>query len=182
MFGAEGEIFFDSGSFAYQIREDGTGLRKVIQQSLSEFRGISPDGRWLVVMVALQQRWVTEAFPVGGGSPVRVYDDDARLRWSPDGRLVFLSVGRPTERGASSVPGRTYILPLPAGRMFPEIPAGGFRSEAEMAQVPGVQTKEAEVPRVRVIESPDAVPGPSPEVYAFSRETVQRNLYRIPVP
>jgi hypothetical protein len=35
---------------------------------------------------------------------------------------------------------------------------------------------------VRIIEAADVAPGPRPEVYAYSRETVQRNLYRIPLP
>ena len=68
--------------------------------------------------------------------------------------------------------GRTYVVPLPPGRMFPEIPAAGFRSEHELARLPGVQ----------IIEAADVAPGPTPEVYAYSRETVQRNLYRIPLP
>jgi hypothetical protein len=56
--------------------------------------------------------------------------------------------------------------------MLPEIPAAGFRSEEELALLPGVQ----------IIEAADVAPGPTPEVYAYSRETVQRNLYRIPLP
>jgi hypothetical protein len=67
--------------------------------------------------------------------------------------------------------GNTYVLPLPPGRVLPEIPAGGFRSEAEIASLPGV----------RVIDNLDVSPGPTPDVYAFSRETVQRNLFRIPL-
>jgi hypothetical protein len=54
--------------------------------------------------------------------------------------------------------------------MFP-LPSG-FKSEAEIAKLPGL----------RIISSAGVTPGPSPEVYAFTRETVQRNLYRIPVP
>jgi hypothetical protein len=34
----------------------------------------------------------------------------------------------------------------------------------------------------RVIDAFDAVPGPSPNVYAFSRVSVQRNLFRISLP
>ena len=56
--------------------------------------------------------------------------------------------------------------------MFPTIPPGGFHSESELAKLPGV----------RIIEAFDGAPGPTPEVYAFSRATVQRNLYRIPIP
>ena len=35
---------------------------------------------------------------------------------------------------------------------------------------------------VPVIESYDVAPRPTPDVYTFSREMVQRNLYRIPLP
>jgi hypothetical protein len=55
--------------------------------------------------------------------------------------------------------------------MFPDIPAGGFRSETELRALPGV----------RVVDSNDVTPGPTADVYAYSRETVQRNLYRIPL-
>ena len=68
--------------------------------------------------------------------------------------------------------GRTYVLPLEPGSTLPRIPDGGFHSEAELAKVPGVQ----------ILPHGDFAPGPSPSVYAFSRETVTRNLYRIPLP
>ena len=41
--------------------------------------------------------------------------------------------------------------------------------ERDVAKLPGVRKLEA-----------DAVPGPSPDVYAFHRQTIQRNLHRIP--
>jgi hypothetical protein len=56
--------------------------------------------------------------------------------------------------------------------MFPPIPADGFASAEDLAKLPGV----------RIIDAFDATPGPAPESYAFSRATVQRNLYRIPLP
>ena len=59
-------------------------------------------------------------------------------------------------------------MPLPPGRMLPEIPAEATRED--LAKLPGL----------RLIGTPDVTPGPTPEVYAFSRETVHRNLYRIP--
>ena len=73
--------------------------------------------------------------------------------------------------GAHAI-GRTYVVPLRPGRILPQIPAAGFRSQEELARLPGV----------RIIEAADVAPGPTPEVYAYSRETVQRNLYRIPLP
>jgi hypothetical protein len=68
--------------------------------------------------------------------------------------------------------GHAYVIPLPAGKLLPDIPPDGFHSEAEIAAIPGV----------RVINIADVAPGNSPTTYAFSRQTVQRNLYRIPLP
>ena len=92
------------------------------------------------------------------------------LRWQPDKKFVYLSVLR--GMNLAGAVGRTYVLPLPPGKILPNIPPGGFRSEAEIAALAGV----------RVIDLADVAPGPSPDIYAFSRQTVQRNLYRIPLP
>jgi len=35
---------------------------------------------------------------------------------------------------------------------------------------------------VRIIPMGEVVPGPTADIYAFTRESVQRNLYRIPLP
>ena len=90
-----------------------------------------------------------------------VYGTGVRIRWSRDGSLLFLTVS-----------GRTYAMPVPRGEPLPEMPPGGFGSPADIAAAPGA----------RLIEASDFAPGPEPDVYAFSRETVQRNLYRIPLP
>jgi eukaryotic-like serine/threonine-protein kinase len=167
LFVASGEILFraregDYG-FAYRVREDGTGLRKANEHPVIGTGAVSPDGQWLAVYArpGKEGAGATLALPVGGGPPVEVYGTGIGVKWSRDGRLLFLMVG-----------GNTYVLPLPPGRALPEIPNGGFRSEAEIAALPGA----------RLIDVSDAEPSPTPGVYAFSRETVQRNLYRIPVP
>ena len=72
----------------------------------------------------------------------------------------------------SALQGRTYVLPLKAGRVFPRIPDGGFKSEAEIAAMPGAT----------IIDSYDVALGSSPGTYAYSRQSVQRNVYRIPIP
>ena len=75
--------------------------------------------------------------------------------------------------GYSRNVGTTYALPLRPGQSLPDLPPDGFTGEADVARLKSIQ---------RVVDSPDATPGPSLEVYAYSREVVQRNLYRIPVP
>ena len=70
--------------------------------------------------------------------------------------------------------GQHYVVPLSPGEVLPGsiARARNFPSEAELAKLPGVRT---------IPSAADIVPGPTEDVYAFTRETVQRNLYRIPV-
>ncbi len=177
LFGKDGEIFFRTieGAWAnaYRVHEDGTGLRRLSEQAIVLPAGISQDGQWVVARSLMEGREAVVALPVGEGLPVRVifaHGLSYHLAWSPDGRLIFVSA--PTGPTASHVVGKTYVVPLPPGEMFPPIPAGGFQSAADLAGLPGM----------RIIDTFDVSPGPTPEVYAFSRASVQRNLYRIPIP
>jgi eukaryotic-like serine/threonine-protein kinase len=176
-FGRPGELIFrvvNGGStFAFRIREDGTGMQKLISQQISEVHSVSPDRQWVIAWSAVageESNSATQAFPIGGGLPIRILGEMCFLRWQPDQKFVYLSVFRGMNLAGAA--GRTYVLPLPPGKVLPNIPPGGFRSETEIAALPGV----------RVIDLADVGPGPSPDVYTFSRQTVQRNLYRIPLP
>jgi len=112
------------------------------------------------------------AYSTRGGAPVRIFPRSlsSRLRWEFNGKRVYLSVqyGQASAFGF----GRTYVLPVAEGSVLPPVPVGGFRSEAELAVLPGVE----------ILPHGDLVLGPTPGVYAFSRTTTTRNLYRIPLP
>jgi len=56
--------------------------------------------------------------------------------------------------------------------MFPKIIREGLRTEQDLARLPGVE----------IIEAADVAPGWGLDVYAYSREKTQRNLFRIPIP
>jgi eukaryotic-like serine/threonine-protein kinase len=167
LFAADGDILFRGreGSYGYLYRAgpDGTRLRKAHEQPVINPEGISPDGRWLLVYARPDEQAAggTLALPLDGGSPVQIYGTSLRARWSADRHFLFLMLHH-----------TTYVLPLPPGRMLPTIPAGGFKSEREIASLPGA----------RVLDHADVAPGPTADIYAFARETVQRNHYRIPVP
>jgi hypothetical protein len=166
LFGPNGDVLFrardrDYG-FAFRVRADGTGLQKVHEYPVIENLGLTPDGRWLAVYArpTKERAGGTILLPVGGGTPVPVFGTSTRIRWSQDGRLLFMTVSE-----------RTYVVPVPRGQPLPKMPPTGFASAAEIGAVPGA----------RVIDAADPAPGPTPDVYAFSRESVQRNLYRIPL-
>ena len=101
-----------------------------------------------------------QAFPLDGGRPIPIPTD--YFISSPGGAV--LSIG-----SAIIAQGRSYLIPAEA---IARIPPGGLHSEEEIARLPGA----------RRIDAKPVFPGASPDVYAFFRGTVQRNLYRIPIP
>lgn len=165
-FGPGGEIFFRNTGFTYRVHPDGTGLRKAIEQQTHILWSASPDGRWIVAWSPTPAGGIAvQAFPLAGGPPVLIAGTLRAWNFSPDGRSVSVCGGPVGDD-------RTYIIPVPPGKSLPEIPAAGFRSEEEVAALPGA----------RRIDNQEVVPGPSPETYAFYRDTAQQNLYRIPIP
>jgi Tol biopolymer transport system component len=171
-FGAGGEIIFrvtqgDTG-ILQRIRVEDPAAKRIGPIAGSVTGMVSPDGRWL--SGTLDPPGYVLMSTVGEASRrLTTWAQSARLRWSADGRRAALSV----QYGEASafVVGRTYVLPVEPGAVLPAIPPAGFRSEAEIAAVPGVE----------IIPHGDVALGSSPSVYAFSRVTTTRNLYRIPL-
>jgi len=176
VFGLPGELVVHSveggGSFAFRVREDGTGKQKLASQQINQILSISPDAQWLVISgspISGENTMSTLLLPMNGGPSIEIVNAFGKAQWQPDGRFFYVSVM--TGMNSAGAYGKTYVLPLPHGKMDPDIPAGGFPSEAAIAALPGV----------RVIDSADIAPGTSPDVYAFSRQTIHRNLYRVPL-
>ncbi len=167
VFGATGEIFFrgvdGTSSFLYRVQEDGGQLRKAFDVPIVGLSGESPDRNWL----SLGSGGVV-IFRVDGGAPLRteIRGSETTLSWSGDGKHLFVQ-----GKGPSNLD-KAYILPLSPGQMVPESIVNGLPSEQEILKLPGV----------RVIPLSNVVPGRTADTYAFTRESVQRNLYRIPVP
>ena len=166
-FGRDGEIFFrvvaDSNTaHAYRVHQDGTGLRQVSPEIIGGIYGLSQDSNWLVTSVVREANRVM-ALPANGGPPAPMPWTTV-AKWSSDGRRTFFS--RAAGPNPSNILGKTYVVPLPAGQMFPT------QADADLKSLPGAQ----------VMDAYDVAPGPTPDVYAFSRQSVQRNLYRVPIP
>jgi len=167
VFGSSNEIFFrrveGTSAFLYSVREDGTGLRRVRESPVIDVFGVYPDRKWVLLGTPEGET----VFPIGGGAELltHIHIPDW-LRWSGDGKYVFVC--------GMNIRARTYVLPLSPGQVLPATlaTAKDFVSEGELAKTPGVRT----------IPAGDVVPGPTADIYAFTRETVQRNIYRIPVP
>jgi Tol biopolymer transport system component len=176
-FASADEILFlaeeGDARYLFRIRKDGSGRARASSMPVrTAVIGMpSPDGEWLTSSNSLDEKSrAMVALSTRGAEPVTIFRsaNESRLRWSADGKRVYLSIQ--TDFGAFAM-GRSYILPVQEGSMLPHVPAGGFRSEAELAAVPGVE----------VLLHGDVALAPTTGVYAFSRINVTRNLYRIPL-
>ena len=134
-------------------------VRKALPEPVFLLYSVSPNGRWIVAWAPLPGNGAPsiQAFPLDGGHPIQ-FGNFVNVSWSLDGRSVFIA--------------GSYLIPLPPGEALPRTPPSGFHSEEEIARLPGARRIDAE----------QVVPGPSADVYAFYRSTIQRNLYRIPIP
>jgi eukaryotic-like serine/threonine-protein kinase len=177
-FGAGGDVFYaaqeKNGTFVYRVKEDGSDLKKAISTAVYFLYGVSPDGKYIAAWVPGSTEETGNAvlvYPVDGGAPTMIcgtcgYRDSElpqSVNWSPDGKLIYLSF-----LGGASV----YAIPLRPGQILPRLPSAGIRSFEDAAALPGART----------FPVPGAFASPSPSVYAYSKVTAQRNIYRVPVP
>jgi hypothetical protein len=175
-FGTGPDVFFAAqekdGTFIYRVQDDGTDLKRVIPTPVFFLYGVSPDGTHLAVWAPDPGRQNLNSvivYPVERGDPISVCrecggrpgDFPPLLSWSLDGKLAYFSFWSMA----------TYMVPLRPGQILPALPASGIRSPDDAAALPGA----------RPFKVPGAFPGARPSVYAFSKISAQRNIYRVPV-
>jgi Tol biopolymer transport system component len=168
VFGAQGEVFFrraeGQSGFVYRVHQDGTGLRKAIDRPVYILEALSPDEQWIEGVGPLSNAGATAAnlvFPLDNGPPVSL-GAFSGVRWIGDGHVLAVS----------GVENRTYVVPISTRDSFLKV-LSTLRETgpAALERASGVRRIDAAVSAV----------GPTPEVYAVYRGTVQRNIYRIPL-
>ena len=176
-FSAKDEVLFvakDQGTtFLYRIKVDGSGLQKVLSTPVRYLNDVSPDGKWISMWGEgsnEETRNPVVIYARDGGSAITICETcgaagapyfPSQLSWSRDQSFLYVQ----------SLDG-VYAVPIPPNAGLPPGLAAlgfGFKGIAALAGAhhvaPGL-----------------AYPGPKPSVYAFTRVTAQRNVYRIPVP
>jgi eukaryotic-like serine/threonine-protein kinase len=100
-FGPPGELLFHayegSSTFAFRIREDGTGRRKLASEQISQMHDVSPDRHWVIAQAVIpgdKSDVATHAFPIGGGPPILIFGESCTMRWPRGGKFVYLSIPR----------------------------------------------------------------------------------------
>lgn len=175
IFASDGDLFFrglEKGSnYLYRIKHGGTVAEKVTQDAILQPQSVSPDGRWVVTQVAFPREEAPRgvvAYPTQGGAPVRICRVLCFVSWTMDGKFMFVQLFGTSQTNEL---GKTFIIAVGPDNPFPQLPRDGVSSEADLAGVPGLKTREGAVS-----------PGPDGTLYTFSKQNVHRNLYRIPTP
>jgi hypothetical protein len=174
LFTPDGSLVFMSSdgdkNFICRMNQDGSGRRKITLDPVVVLQTVSPDRQWAVAQVRFPgedpPRGVV-AIPVSGGEPVRLCRGLCAVRWTLSGKSMFLSI---TGASHTFLGWRTFIIPVPPGKVFPKLPPSGVASERDAAALPGAKMVDNYV-----------MPGVNDATYAFNRETGHRNLFRIPL-
>jgi WD40 repeat protein len=175
LFAPDGDIFFVGGHpgdmFLQTIKQDGTGLRRIIPDRVVFLYAISPDGKWVATWVGKD----VNLYPSAGGPAIQVCTDCASggaedrgvtpplIRWSRDGKALYLF---------SEGNHHSFSIPLQPGHILPPLPAGGLK----------LGSVEKSLSDARMMAHDRAFMSSSPAVYAYPIVSSHRNIYRIPVP
>jgi eukaryotic-like serine/threonine-protein kinase len=166
----DGDLVFraiEGGSnFLYRMKADGTDRRKISPQRVLDVVAVSPDGRWFVAGSPTPDQEHTAqvtAFAVDGGTSATLCASYCWLTWDTSGKFVYFSFSLAHEE--------SYALPVLHDTGLPKLPPSGIARIEDLKN----PTTASAIPQF--VDS--AI---SPSIYAYTRQTTRRNLYRIPLP
>ncbi len=157
-----------------RVGKDGTARERIGSYVIIDKGQTSPGGAWIIAGVVSGGEARTPritAIPVQGGQSIQLCGQGCVVGWSPDGRFLQMTVDGAVSRDRSPVAGRTLAIPVPPGRIVPELPAADNLLDSGWTGPPGTQ----------VIERAAVTLGLDPSTYVFTRSELQRNLFRIPL-
>jgi Tol biopolymer transport system component/tRNA A-37 threonylcarbamoyl transferase component Bud32 len=169
-FASDEEIYFraleNGRHFLQRAHLDGSGRHSVFAGPIAEVEEISPDREWVVVMepASGERSTLRTAAHSANGSRSVGLCDYCSVRWSPDGKMMYFSFAFGAGRA-----GQVVAVPTLAGRMFPALPPEGLTLD-EAVKFPGAKRFD------RLVRF-----SPVPGVFAYQKQIVQRNIYRIPL-
>ena len=154
-------------NYIYTRHRDGSGRRKLLEEAILDLTAVSPDGRWIVVLLKddadKDHPYRTLAYPKEGGKPVIVCALCYR-GWSVDGKYLALQF-QPLPHSLE-----TYLIPVSGESGLPEFPPEGLIGPEDLKK----SNRVVVLPR-----GVDSVFGP--EKYSYTITSIRRNIYRIPI-
>jgi DNA-binding winged helix-turn-helix (wHTH) protein/Tol biopolymer transport system component len=175
-FGPGGEIVFQQSvnraNYLFRMNRDGTGRAMVAPFPISNVMSISPDRHWAATLTPVNDAQAPAAeiaIPLQGGAPKRICSGYCIARWSPDGRFLYLTFAAAKSTAQNSY--GTAAIPLRSSSDLSELPASGIHSIDEaVARFGGFAIRQS-----------NFTPGLDPNIFAYIKTTMHRNLFRIPL-
>jgi eukaryotic-like serine/threonine-protein kinase len=166
-----GNVYFravEGGSnFLYRMKQDGSDRTKLVSHPILEFHGVSPDGRWALVYQSpsAQTDGLLElvATPLAGGTPVTVCAYECFAMWGNHGKTLAVHLYM---KGGKK---KTVFVPV-FGDGPQLLPPEGYYTDEDLVVIKGAKIMDDVI-----------IPGPNAAEYAYLRQSVHRNLYRIPL-
>jgi DNA-binding winged helix-turn-helix (wHTH) protein/Tol biopolymer transport system component len=181
-FGPNGDVLFrmsdGTKNYLLDMKIDGSNRRKVLDDPILDFKGVSPDRLLAVVHMPVSEVLSSAVVAVSlrDASVTRICPANCLARWSPDGSRFVVE---PLLAGAES--GKAVSIPVAKGASLPHLPPSGVRSPADAATLPGskvVDISSYDPSRLGAF----VAPGPSTDTFAFTRTTSHRNLFQLSLP
>lgn len=169
-FDASGRVHYRSlgaqANHLHRMNADGSGDVELLGYPIADFQAVAPDGQWVVVGLPLEHDVAHDIgaeflAPVAGGPPRLLTRGWSAVRWSRDGRRLYVD-----SDGGEGPPERahTAVLRLRAD----ELPAAAALAHPERSPA---------IPHA--LES--LALGPDPASYVYLKTDDWQNIYRIPL-
>jgi DNA-binding winged helix-turn-helix (wHTH) protein/Tol biopolymer transport system component len=181
-FGPDGNVLFRHSdgvnNYLFAMKLDGSQTVKVLRDPMTHFVGMSPDRRWAVAMVPVDEVPTTAvvAISMRDGVLKRVCPAQCMARWSPDGARFYVE---PFLQGRER--GKAIAIPVPNGATLPDMPASGLRSAADAEVLHGSTVIDLSTYDPSH-QGANIAPGPGPDMFAYAKTTSHRNLFQIQLP
>jgi eukaryotic-like serine/threonine-protein kinase len=170
LFLPDGELLLRAGdgasNFLYRMKVDGSNRRKVIPDRILDSLAVSPDGHWVVASFpnpGEEHTALIKAVAVDGSASVPLCLAYCGFYWDKAGRFVYLSFPAPFKN--------SYSIPVMQATGLPKLPPTGVTRVEDFTN-----------PKTNPAIPWNVESAMSPSVYAYTRENMRRNLYRIQLP
>jgi serine/threonine protein kinase len=163
-------------NYLTRIGRDGTARQRIVETPIIDKGDSSPDGAWVVAIFTGEgeQRSFTGTTirSIRGGPPTSICPLNCPATFSADGRWLYVTL-----LGIGQQPGSSAkILAVRMGDNG-ELPTS-LRTVVDAAFA---GTLPPEQPGVRLLQGAFIAPGSDPSTYAYVKQEVQSNLFRIPI-
>jgi eukaryotic-like serine/threonine-protein kinase len=165
----DGDLIFraseGASNFAYRMKADGTGRRKITEGRVFDIHGVSPDGRWVIAPSPggnYDGGTSTNAIAVDGSAIVTICESYCFTVWDRAMKIAYIY--------APAYANSSYAFALERDSELPKVPHGGIAEAEDFTNA-----KAAKIPKI-------VVSAASSSVYAYTQVSTRRNLYRIPLP